>query len=302
MDGLVDAVALALAVGDAAQAGTGEQTDAAGDNTGLVGDDVAEQVARDDDAVQGAGVLDEDHGGGVDELVLDLELGELPLEQLGDDLAPQAAGGQDVGLVQAPDGLLAAGDGEEAGQAADALDLLAGVGLRVPGLAVAGVLLALAKVDTARQLADDDHVGAAADVGLEGGEVDEGLGGEAAGAQVTVGSHLLAEPQETLLGADGAGAPFRAADGAEEDGVGGVGGGEGLVGEGGAGGVDGGLAGGWLECRCGIEQRAGPEETYTTQEVVLEVELAGGGAAGLNCLEDLRELVSLAMRDASVRL
>ena len=44
-----------------------------------------------------------------------------------------------------------------------------------------------------------------------------------------------------MLRADGAGAPFRAADGAEEHGVGGFGGGEGLVCEGGAGLVDGAL-------------------------------------------------------------
>jgi hypothetical protein len=69
------------------------------------------------------------------------------------------------------------------------------------------------------------------------------LGGEEAGPQVTVGVHLLAELEEALLGADGAGAPFRTADGAEEDGIGSLGGGEGLVCEGAAGGIDGALLG-----------------------------------------------------------
>lgn len=98
---------------------------------------------------------------------------------------------------------------------------------------------ALAKVDAAGELADDDEVGAAADAGLERGRVDEGVRGKEARAQVAVGAHLLAQPQDALLWADGAGAPFGAADGAEEDCRGGLGGGEGLIGEGAAGGVDG---------------------------------------------------------------
>ena len=47
--------------------------------------------------------------------------------------------------------------------------------------------------------------------------------------------------QQALLGADGAGAPFRTADSAQEDGIGGFGGGEGFICEGGAGVVDGAL-------------------------------------------------------------
>lgn len=244
MDGLVDTIALALAVRDAAQARAGQQADAAGDDAGLVGDDVAKQVAGDDDAVEGGGLLDHDHGGAVDELVLDGEVGELLLKGLGHDLAPQAAGGQDVGLVEGPDLLVATAAGQEAGQAGDALNLGARVGLRVPGGAGAVVLLALAKVDAAGQLADNDKVGALADRGLEGRVVDEGVRGEEAGAQVAVRAHLLAQLEEALLRADGARAPFGTADGAQEDGIGRLGRGEGLVGEGAAGGIDGAL-GSW---------------------------------------------------------
>lgn len=96
MDGLVDAIALALAIGDTAQARAGQQADAAGDDAGLVRDNVAKQVARDDDAVEGGGVLDHNHGGAVDELVLDLEVRELLFKHLGHDLAPQAARGQEL--------------------------------------------------------------------------------------------------------------------------------------------------------------------------------------------------------------
>jgi hypothetical protein len=76
MDGLIDAVAFALAVGDPAETGTGEETDAAGDDGGFVADDITEQVASDDDTVEATGVLDHNHGSAVDdELVVDLELG-----------------------------------------------------------------------------------------------------------------------------------------------------------------------------------------------------------------------------------
>ena len=234
MDGLVDAVALALAVGDAAEGRRGEQADGAGDDRGLVGDDVAEQVAGDDDTVEGAGVLDQQHGGAVDQLVLELQLGELPADDLGDGLAPEARGGEHVGLVEGPDlGGRVLGQGEEAGEAGDALNLGAAVGLGVAGVAGTVVLGAVAEVDAAGKLADDDEVGTAADLGLERGAVDEGVGGEVARAQVAVGAELLAELQETLLGADGGGgAPFGTADGAEEDGISSLGGVEGLVGEG----------------------------------------------------------------------
>lgn len=244
MNRLVDAVALALSIGKTSQTGTGQQTNAARDNTGLVTDDVAEQIAGHDDAVEGAGALDHEHGGRVDELVLELQLGELVLEEVGDGLAPQAAGGEHVGLVETPDlGRGVLGEGQEGRQAGDALDLGPAVGLRVHGEALDAVVLdAVAEVDAARQLAHDDKVGAAADFGLERGAVDEGLGGEAAGSQVAVCLELLAQFEDARLGADGRrGAPLGPANGAEEDGIGGLGSSEGLVSQGRAVGVDGGL-------------------------------------------------------------
>lgn len=104
VDGLVDAVDLGLAIGDGADTGAGKETQAAGDDAGLVGDDVAKEVAGDDDAVEGLGVLDHQHGGRVDEMVAKLELRELLLHDLSKDLPPQTAGRQDVGLVKTPDG------------------------------------------------------------------------------------------------------------------------------------------------------------------------------------------------------
>jgi hypothetical protein len=44
VDGLVDAEALALAVREAGERGRGEETEGAGDDRGLVGEDVTEKV------------------------------------------------------------------------------------------------------------------------------------------------------------------------------------------------------------------------------------------------------------------
>lgn len=241
MNRLIDAVALALAVGDTAQTGTRQQTNAARNDTGLVRDNITKQVAGDDDTVEGSGVLDHDHGRRVDELVLNLEVRELALKRLGHDVAPQAGRGEDVGLVEGDDPLVAAAAGEKSSQAGDALDLGARVGLLVPGVARAVVLLPLAKVDAARQLADNDKVGAAADVGLERRRLDQRVGREEARSQIAVGAHLLAQLQEALLRTHRARAPFRAADGTQQHCVGGLGGVEGLVRQRVAGGVDGAL-------------------------------------------------------------
>ena len=62
MDGLVDAVALALAIGRSGEGSTGKEAERAGDHGGLVGDDVAEQVAGDNHTVESTGVLHHEHG------------------------------------------------------------------------------------------------------------------------------------------------------------------------------------------------------------------------------------------------
>lgn len=169
VDGLVNSVAPALAVGDTAQARAGAEADTAGDDAGLVADDVAEQVAGDDDAVETAGVLDHDHGGAVDELVVEGELGELVGHDLGEDLTPETAGGENVGLVETPDGSgRAVCEGKVSSETGDALDLGARVRLRVQSEAIAIILLAVTEVDAASQLAHDGEVGATAYLGLEG--------------------------------------------------------------------------------------------------------------------------------------
>ena len=94
------------------------------------------------------------------------------------------------------------------GEPRDALDLVAVVGLRVAGVAGAVVFCARAKVDSAGELADEGEAHVAADRLFERGDGDEGGGGEEAGAEVAEGGELLAEFEEALFGADGAGAPF----------------------------------------------------------------------------------------------
>jgi hypothetical protein len=88
----------------------------------------------------------------------------------------------------------------------------------------------LAEVDAAGQLADDHHVEAGDDLGLQRGEF--GREGEG-GAQIGEHAQPLAEAEQAGLGALVAGdaRPLRAADGAHQHGVGGAGGGEGGGGE-----------------------------------------------------------------------
>lgn len=76
MDWLVNSVALAVAVRDTAQRlapGRRPMLPGMGNDTGFVADDVAEQVAGHDNAIQCARVLGEDHGRAVDELMLTKE-------------------------------------------------------------------------------------------------------------------------------------------------------------------------------------------------------------------------------------
>ncbi|KAK5636673.1 hypothetical protein RRF57_012385 [Xylaria bambusicola] len=148
------------------------------------------------------------------------------------------ARGEHVGLVETPyGGWGVAGEGEMRGQPRDALNLRARVRLRVHGRAISFVLLALTEVDAAGQLTHDGKVGALAHLGLKGRR----LRREEAGSKIAVCAHLLAQPQDALLGTHLARTPFRASDGAEQYRVSGLGGIESGVCKRGAVGVDGAL-------------------------------------------------------------
>lgn len=293
MNRLVDTIA-ARAIWDTAQRRGREKTDGTGDDGCLVGDDVTEEVAGDNDTVERTRVLNHQHGCRVNEVVSELELRELLLHHLRHNLTPQPRRGKHVRLVERPHRQGWVGlHSQVTSKTGNALNLRAGVDLSIPGSSITCILLALTKVQTTRQLTDDVEVGATADIGLERGDLDERVGGEVAGAEVAVGLHLLAELQDALLGADGAGAPFWAADGAEEDGVSGFGGREGFGCEGSAVGIDGALRrlvsgcsereGGW---EWGIVGKS-RWDTYAAEEVLLEVEVADAWANSLNYLENL---------------
>lgn len=305
---LINTIAFPLAVRDPAQTRTREQTNTTGNHTRLVADNVAKEVTRDNDTIQRGGVLDHNHGRRVNELMFHLEVRKLLFKRLRHDFAPEAARRQHIGLVERPHLGVAASPGQEPREPGHALHLGARVGLLVPRVPAAVVLVALAKVDAARELADNDKVGAAAHGRLERRGVDEGVRGKEAGAQVAVGAHLLAQAEEPLLGADGAGAPFGTADGAEEDGVGGLGGGEGVVGEGGAVGVDGALLITMYQYD-GINNRKEKknakqghgfadasgnerESAYPAEKMLVEVKLARLGSVLFDSLEDLFSFVN----------
>lgn len=246
VDGFVDAVTQALAVGHAAQAGAGQQTQTSRDDRCLVGDDVSEQVGGDDDSVEGPRVLDHDHGGRVNQLVFEFQLGEFLLHGLGEDAAPEPAGGEHVGLVQTPDFAgRGFGQGQVGRQAGDSLNLPARVGLAVLGELVRPVgrvaFDPVAKVDATGEFTDDHEVCASTDFLLQGRARGQRRGGEEARPEVAKGTHLLAEFEESLFRSDLANAVLGPADGSQEDGVGGFGGLEGFVGQRCAMGVDGAL-------------------------------------------------------------
>lgn len=173
-----------------------------------------------DDSVQLARVGADEHGGRVDELVVELQVRVLLLEHLRDDSPPEARGREDVGLVDRVDRERGVGAlGEVRGEAGDALDFGDRVGAGVKGLGVRALggasdgLAAVAKVDAADQLADDDDLGALGDVLLERGVGDEGGSGEDGGTDVGVEAEGLAEREETDFRPEGrVGSPFRAAD------------------------------------------------------------------------------------------
>lgn len=85
------------------------------------------------------------------------------------------------------------------------------------------------EVDPSCELSNNDKVCAAAHLGLERRVLDESFGSEEARAEVSVRAHLLSQLEQALLWTNSTGTPFGTSDGAEENGVGGIGGGESFV-------------------------------------------------------------------------
>ena len=160
--------------GAVAQAGGSEHTERARDLGRLVGEDVTEHVLSHHD-VEVGGAVDQLHRRVVHKQILDLDIGILGLADAMHDLAPHAACLKHVGLVDARHLLAALARCLER-LARDALDLVLAILERVVsalplGAVGAGTLLivealALAEVQTARQLAHDHKVDTGNDLGL----------------------------------------------------------------------------------------------------------------------------------------
>ena len=120
-----------------------------------------------EDDVEVAGDVHEVHGHGVDELVLDGDVGVVGLEGV-DSGAPELGTFEDVGLVDGGE-FFAALAGELEGDAGYTHDFVARVAHGVDGLA--GFLVpgaGLAEVEAAEELPDEENVNALGDFGAEG--------------------------------------------------------------------------------------------------------------------------------------
>ncbi len=146
----------------AADGGRGQHAQRAGDDAGLVGENVAEEILR-EHHVEVARLVHEVHGHGVDVLVFERYVGELcgDFNHRG---APELRNFKHVGLVHAGE-FLAALAGQLEGDAGYAGHFVARVTHGVPGFALGLVPLAgLAEVKAAEQFADKENVGAVDDL------------------------------------------------------------------------------------------------------------------------------------------
>ena len=209
---------LIQAAGSLAQRGGRHHADAAGDLAGLIGEDIPEHILGHNN-IKLRGVFADLHGAVIHKHLAVLNLGVLGLQAVHDG-APQAAGVQHIGLVHTGQ-LFAALHGCFKADAADALDLMLGVGHRVDGDLLAVLLnrLMLAEIDTADQLTHNKEVNALIHDGLfQRGGIGQ-LRPDLRRPVVGVQAHAGAQPQQTLFGALFAGQslPLGAADGTQQD-------------------------------------------------------------------------------------
>src|ERR1700733_7780793 len=182
-----------VAIDRAAYGRRGQHAEGAGDDAGLVGEDVAEEVLS-EDHVEVAGDVHDVHRHGVDELVFEGD-GGVFLRYFGYGGAPELGDLEDVGLVYGGD-LLPAFAGEFEGYAGYADYLGFGVAHGVDGFF--GFLVppaGCAEVEAAEEFADEENVYVLGDLGAEGGAVGEGGVGDG-GAQVGEASEGLADLEE----------------------------------------------------------------------------------------------------------
>lgn len=88
MDWLIDTVDARLAIRDAAQTGTGEETQAPRNDTRFITNDITKQIAGDNNTVQRARVLDHKHSRRVDQMCARLQVRVLVLHDALERLSP----------------------------------------------------------------------------------------------------------------------------------------------------------------------------------------------------------------------
>ena len=175
-----------------AQRGRGEHPEGAGEHGRLVAQDVAEEVLGHDD-IERLRAADEVHGGGVYQLVREFDI-RIVAGEVGDGLAPQAGGLQNVRLVHAQEATPALVGRLEA-DTGDSGDLALGVNAGVHG-SVAMPAFRLAEIQAASQFADDEDVKAAFHEVCSQGAGRRQAGVQDTGAQVGIKAHLLPQGEQ----------------------------------------------------------------------------------------------------------
>ncbi len=199
------------------QRGRRQDAEGTGEHRGFVAQDVAEHVLG-EQHVEIAWAADQVHRGGIDQHVLERDLGELGAHEALDHRAPEARGLEHVRFVDRRH-VPAARTGEGARDARDTLDLCDRIGADVGGVSRRAMLLA--EIDSAGELPHEHEVDAIDDFRPDGrGIAQRRVNGD--GPQVRIDAKLAPQRKQGRLGAQlriGR-APLRPADRAEQHCVG----------------------------------------------------------------------------------
>ena len=166
MDRLVEAEG-AVRRATRTEGGRGEHAEGAGQHGGLVREDVAKEVLG-DDHIEGGRPGCEEHCGGIDEAMLQLDVGVVSAD-LSHDLAPEAARREHVRLINGGHRLSSRAR-QLKGDHGNTMDLIFVIRQRVNGAATCWRHLftrRLAEVETAGELAHHEHVNALQTLGLQ---------------------------------------------------------------------------------------------------------------------------------------
>ena len=183
--------------GRAGSGGSGrKESHRTADAGSFVGKDVAEGIFSHHD-IEESRRLNHAHGSIVDEHIVNGDIGIVRFHFLGD-LSPEAAGGEDIGLID--DGeVTVASHGVFESDLEDAFDLGTRIEIGVVGLVV--VLVFLAEIHASGEFADANKVGSLDDFVLERRLVDESREGLHR-SDIGEESEFLTHGKESLFGAD----------------------------------------------------------------------------------------------------